>query len=302
MKQSMRKAFTLIELLVVIAIIAILAAILFPVFAQAREKARQTVTISNFKQIGLAVVMYVQDNDEFYPMGQYFVDGAQNAWGASAANPVVDWSDLVNPYIKSGTPQNIYDNPPGGNGFGYHLLAVGGSVYGSPSAVNPQQMEQFDVREDVFPDQYPLPPGTEGINSTNASGPVCPESVIQSPSSLIAMWETGMSGANSNEQGATVPMDAWNWYANWGFQSGQFEPAAQDCDYPKSAPVTTGAHGCVDYPRYRHNGVTECLFLDGHVHDFAKGQDYYASNIFQAGLCNVYWDGAKSFSGCPQTP
>nr|WP_309707233.1 DUF1559 domain-containing protein [Armatimonas sp.] len=60
----MKKVFTLIELLVVIAIIAILAAILFPVFAQARAKARQTSNISNLKQIGLAVLMYVQDYDE----------------------------------------------------------------------------------------------------------------------------------------------------------------------------------------------------------------------------------------------
>src|SRR6476469_4926130 len=66
-----RAGFTLIELLVVIAIIAILAAILFPVFAQAREKARQTSCTSNLKQIGMATRMYLQDYDETYlPWGQ----------------------------------------------------------------------------------------------------------------------------------------------------------------------------------------------------------------------------------------
>src|SRR3712207_9365641 len=64
-----RSAFTLIELLVVIAIIAILAVILFPVFAQAREKARQASCLSNLKQIGNALMMYVQDYDEQLPNG-----------------------------------------------------------------------------------------------------------------------------------------------------------------------------------------------------------------------------------------
>jgi prepilin-type N-terminal cleavage/methylation domain-containing protein len=63
----MRKGFTLIELLVVIAIIAILAAILFPVFAKAREKARQTSCLSNVKQIALAMMMYYQDSEAFTP-------------------------------------------------------------------------------------------------------------------------------------------------------------------------------------------------------------------------------------------
>ncbi len=65
-----RHGFTLIELLVVIAIIAILAAILFPVFARAREKARQTACLSNCKQMGLAVMMYCSDYDEMYPARQ----------------------------------------------------------------------------------------------------------------------------------------------------------------------------------------------------------------------------------------
>ena len=68
--------FTLIELLVVIAIIAILAAILFPVFSRAREKARQTSCLSNLKQLGLATQMYVQDYDECFSMSVYLA-GAQ---------------------------------------------------------------------------------------------------------------------------------------------------------------------------------------------------------------------------------
>ena len=85
------KGFTLIELLVVIAIIAILAAILFPVFAKAREKARQASCQSNEKQIGLAILQYVQDNDETYPV--MFTPG--NGAG------YVSWTEPVYPYVKS---------------------------------------------------------------------------------------------------------------------------------------------------------------------------------------------------------
>jgi prepilin-type N-terminal cleavage/methylation domain-containing protein/prepilin-type processing-associated H-X9-DG protein len=90
--KNRQSAFTLIELLVVIAIIAILAAILFPVFAQAREKARQTACLSNMKQIGLAMMQYAQDADETFPPGRYYF-GA-DAW---------TWDHYIGPYAqKSG--------------------------------------------------------------------------------------------------------------------------------------------------------------------------------------------------------
>ncbi|MEJ5251070.1 MAG: DUF1559 domain-containing protein [Chthonomonadetes bacterium] len=99
MVTSRKSAFTLIELLVVIAIIAILAAILFPVFAQAREKARQTGCLSNLKQLALGVLMYTQDYDETFPKNE-FVD--QNRWGEWPANHYI-WSSVrcVGPYLKN---------------------------------------------------------------------------------------------------------------------------------------------------------------------------------------------------------
>lgn len=88
-----RQGFTLIELLVVIAIIAILAAILFPVFAKAREKARQASCQNNVKQLGVALMMYAQDYDEKY---------------VTNANSGYYWQDILQPYIKN---TQVYNCP-----------------------------------------------------------------------------------------------------------------------------------------------------------------------------------------------
>ncbi len=90
---SRQNGFTLIELLVVIAIIAILAAILFPVFGRARENARRSSCQSNLKQIGLGVLQYVQDNDEAYPFG--------HNQGGGAGGGYLNWYSGVDPYLKS---------------------------------------------------------------------------------------------------------------------------------------------------------------------------------------------------------
>jgi len=109
-----KRAFTLIELLVVIAIIAILAAILFPVFSQARDKARQASCQSNLKQLGSAFLMYTQDYDEQLPYNYHYSNGQAALWW---------WEDDLQPYIKnlqvlicpSANPkiQYTYRRPPG---------------------------------------------------------------------------------------------------------------------------------------------------------------------------------------------
>ncbi len=111
MNNRLRQGFTLIELLVVIAIIAILAAILFPVFAQARAKARQTACLSNMKQLGTATAMYTQDFDEtFYP--HRWNSGPNSnpllAETGGAASPISGaardrtfWISMLNPYVKN---------------------------------------------------------------------------------------------------------------------------------------------------------------------------------------------------------
>jgi prepilin-type N-terminal cleavage/methylation domain-containing protein/prepilin-type processing-associated H-X9-DG protein len=99
----MRRGFTLIELLVVIAIIAILAAILFPVFAKAREKARQASCLSNLKQLGLALMQYTQDYDERYVTSHY---------AESLPNPPGPfWGSAIYSYVKN---YQVYNCTTGG--------------------------------------------------------------------------------------------------------------------------------------------------------------------------------------------
>ena len=121
--------FTLIELLVVIAIIAILAAILFPVFAKAREKARQTSCLSNLKQLDLGMQMYISDYDETLP--------PRTDWGVGLS--IYHLPDLLNPYVKNAQlwecPSSTliswsqYPAPPGG-GSGWWSTVVGTIGYG----------------------------------------------------------------------------------------------------------------------------------------------------------------------------
>jgi len=104
-----RKGFTLIELLVVIAIIAILAAILFPVFSRAREQARKAACMSNAKQIGMALMMYCQDWDETYPMNR--IGWGRPCW-APQQTPHMTWRTMIQPYLKN---WQVFDCPSQSN-------------------------------------------------------------------------------------------------------------------------------------------------------------------------------------------
>jgi len=141
-RQGQRGGFTLIELLVVIAIIAILAAILFPVFAQAREKARQATCSSNLKQIGTAALMYAEDYDETVMPVQVAPDPLIFFWFASydrAAGVLDPTRGLVYPYVKNfqvhGCPslRDVHRSSVGLANYSYNYVYLSPLTYEPPS-------------------------------------------------------------------------------------------------------------------------------------------------------------------------
>jgi prepilin-type N-terminal cleavage/methylation domain-containing protein len=149
--RRLTRAFTLIELLVVIAIIAILAAILFPVFARAREKARQISCVSNLRQLGTAVSLYAQDYDEYLP-NNYSGKRDTNLWSDLSG------SGLLDPYLKN---KKIWfcpsDTPPTYKNQTYDYSYC---LYNNTADINkhvyPARMESHSLAEAQFPAQKVL--------------------------------------------------------------------------------------------------------------------------------------------------
>src|SRR5580658_1714322 len=145
-----RKAFTLIELLVVIAIIAILAAILFPVFAQAKLQAKKTQSLSNVKQLALGVYMYSNDSDDVAPAsdegalngGLYWYPGDGKALGWADPTEVQNWAAEIFPYVKNLPMYTASASPDIVNAtYGYLTTAgAGNASYGYNGAVSRRNM------------------------------------------------------------------------------------------------------------------------------------------------------------------
>lgn len=268
-------AFTLIELLVVIAIIAILAAILFPVFAQVREKARQISCVSNEKQLGLALMQYTQDNDETFPMSQYFdPSGAPH-----------DWTNAIYPYIKNG------------NGVVYSstvtLYNGQGGIFSCPS---------FPVKDEVA--QYGINLCLSHPYRANQPDGGATLAVVDNPSERVAVVEKGaaIDSANVDHSFPTFEVGQWNWA---GYLGGVVDGTAKeahldlayDFDLPTAAPFSYPGPGGM--PRYRHHGQCNMLFVDGHVKSMKRGTVSWAKNIYIPGAYEKIPTGAPSYYGAP---
>jgi len=206
----MRRAFTLIELLVVIAIIAILAAILFPVFAQAREKARQTSCASNLKQIGLAFAQYTTDYDEMLP--PIATAGATATTAVDVAGAAGSWAQRIYTYTKN---TQIFACPSNTIGRTTRDVAI--------PALN-----------------YPAIPGSYAVNFHYLGafgGRPNSETIIQKPSEKILLAENsvafvGMGGGDWNN---------FDGFASRGFarHSGQFNCLYGDGHVKSNKPSRT---------------------------------------------------------------
>ena len=254
-----KRAFTLIELLVVIAIIAILAAILFPVFASAREKARQATCQSNLKQLGLAFQQYAMDNDSNYPapitLHNPTAGQAPPTW-ISATVGATKFQDVggIYPYVKQrgngglgntfGCPDGVstpsassvsYSSPPGQNFVMNQYLQTGWGGLFNPTTVNGNN-SQVKAADNSTTGQY---------------SPFNPDSAA-SPANCILLFEAAQEKSPGQSYDGSVNRYGTPFYQGFG---GACTSYAND---------TYGNIPCLQPADY-HNGVSDFLFLDGHV-------------------------------------
>jgi len=254
---TQKKAFTLIELLVVIAIIAILAAILFPVFAQAREKARATACMSNMKQIGLGMMQYVTDYDEKFPCG------VGNSFGFG-------WAGEIYPYVKS---QGVFACPSDTT----QVKSVAATAWDT--------VISYGINEDIT---RPSNGGAFSIlgNMTMMTAPAstvlvfevsgCSTNVTDPLEGIGAHWTQNVSpSGNGNEMNAgygsvgNEPVNSGA-YSGQLFATGVLGGGLGETDCSNEVNVMPG-HGDVTILGRHQNGANYVL-SDGHAKFFQPGQ------------------------------
>lgn len=249
-KNHKPQGFTLVELLVVIAIISILAAILFPVFSQARENARRASCLSNARQIGLASMQYAQDYDDTLPEAGYNMPCHVPGTGANSDNHwsgVYAWPIAIYPYTKSyqllSCPSDTHR--AGFNKSGalcYELQLLAAEIPGAYSGI---RNEEFGMR-DVLPlsyaanyylsGAYTIPATAQNAAVTGvAASKMRPMSFYSAPAQLVYIFDIGINAANRS-----------TWYSTVGYGNS----ASPNAQWPSGA---------------RHQEGRVFVFADGHA-------------------------------------
>jgi prepilin-type N-terminal cleavage/methylation domain-containing protein/prepilin-type processing-associated H-X9-DG protein len=227
-----RPGFTLIELLVVIAIIAILAAILFPVFAQAREKARQSTCLSNCKQIGMALMQYEQDYDEAAP-GVWFGPVSASPWSRPSDDARFwKWMDAVYPYVKNEAVFNCPSDGVNGKYTFRNRSKLNG--YGSYA-----MSQAYFCAGDAF-----SPPTSDYNQGPN----IVRLPMIARPADTVWIVDGGVKGIKDPD---------WKSYEFWWC-----DPNEINRSFPEPrGPSPRYFHNVVE----RHSDTTTAIFCDGHA-------------------------------------